>query len=201
MKDHNKTVNDLNLKTGDIVLFSGRCKVARTIKILTLSKWSHAGMIIDDPEHGILSYESTHNDRVPGIDIGRKTQGVQAVKLSDRLEGYEGDIAIMRIEGVEFSKEELDMLNIFRRESIGVKFEEDHVEIFLSMFKWIKNKGSFETRFCTENLGGAYVALGLLDESCDVHKITPADIAKKRIKLKKGFFSDPVLVKKFKGVL
>ena len=198
MKNHDKTVSDLNLKTGDIVLFSGRCKVARMIQVLTLCKWSHVGMIIDDPVYGICSYESTHNDNWPGLDIGRKTQGVQLVKLANRLEGYKGDIAIMRLNGVSLSEYDLQSLMLFRQESVGKPFENNFFEAFLSMFKWIKNKGDFDYRFCTEHVGGAWRAMDIISNTYDLHKITPADFRYRRVKMKRGRLGKPFIIKKYK---
>lgn len=197
MKEHNKTVNDLNLKTGDIVLFSGRCKVARTIQVLTLCKWSHAGVIIDDPVHGILSYESTHNDRVAGVFLGKKIKGVHAVPLAERLYGYKGDIAIMRLLDVELSQYDIDNLYQYIQESKGVEFENNILEAFLSMFKWINNKGDFKFRFCTENNGGVWRALDILSKKYKVHKLTPADFRYNRVKMKRGRLGEPFIVKKY----
>lgn len=192
--------NPLNLKTGDIVLYSGRCKVARTIQLLTWCKWSHVGMIIiDDNYDEPLVYESTHNDRVPGLDLGRRTQGVQVVKLSDRLFGYQGDMAIQKLSGCNITQLDLERFNYFRKESVGVLFEDDFFEAFLSMFKWIDSYADFTTRFCTEHVGGSWVALGLLPDNYNVHKLTPADFAKQRIQLTSGRLEAPILVKQFKG--
>ena len=188
-----------SLKTGDIILFSGRCKVARLIQLLTWCKWSHVGMIIVDDKYDTpLVYESTHNDRVPGLDLGRKTQGVQLVKLSDRLEGYKGDMALMRIQDCIVTKDNLDRLDLFRKESVGVLFENNIKEAFLSMFKWWPNTGDFTTRFCTEHFGGCFAALGLLDDNHDVHKITPADIAKQKLKLTSGKLDKLFLIKNYR---
>ena len=195
-------INPLNLKTGDIVLFSGRCKVARLIQLLTFCKWSHVGMIIIDDKYDTpLVYESTHNDRVAGLDLGKKTQGVQVVKLSDRLIGYKGDIAIMRLNACIITKSNLERFGNFRKESVGVLFESNIKEAFLSMFKWWPNVGDFTTRFCTEHIGGCWCALGLLPDDYDVHKLTPVDFAKRKIKLTTGRLEKPDLVKMYAKVL
>ncbi len=186
------------LETGDIILFSGRCKVARMIQVLTLCKWSHIGMIIKDENYDTpLVYEATHNDRVPGLDIGKKVKGVQVVKLTDRLEGYKGDMAVMRLKA-HITDWDYEMFQLFRKSSVGVPFEFNYFEAFLSMFKWVKNEGCFESRFCTEHIGGGYVALGLLDISYPIHKLTPADFARQRVKLVKGNLQEPQLIKRYK---
>jgi len=190
--------NPLDLKTGDIVLFSGRCRVARLIQVLTLCKWSHVGMIIiDDSYDAPLVYESTHNDRVPGLDLGRKTQGVQIVKLSDRLEGYGGDMALMRLHGVKFSDNELYQLEKMRREFIGAKFEESYREAFVAIFKPYKQEENLSTIFCSELTAQAYIELGILPLVPASNNYTPADFAKRRVKLLRGRLSKPFMVKKY----
>lgn len=154
-------------------------------------------MIIDDPVHGICSYESTHNDRWAGLDIGRKTQGVQIVPLAKRFEGYKGDIAIQRLVDVDITQYDLDRLNKFRKDSVGIPFEKYYFDAFLSMFKWIEKKSSLDFRFCSEHHGAAQVALGVLESSYPVHKITPADYAYRRVKLRKGSLGKPFVVRKY----
>ena len=39
-----------NLKTGDIVLFSGKGGISHGIKLVTNSKWSHVGMVLRLPD-------------------------------------------------------------------------------------------------------------------------------------------------------
>ena len=188
--------NPLKLKTGDIVLFSGRCKVARLIQLLTFCKWSHVGMIIIDKKYDTpLVYESTYNDRVKGLDLGKRTQGVQVVRLSDRLTGYKGDIAIMRLNACIITESNLERFDNFRKESVGVKFESSIKEAFLSMFKWWPNAGDFTTRFCTEHIGGSWCALGILPDDYNVHKLTPADFARRKIKMNSGRLEKPILMK------
>jgi pyrimidine operon attenuation protein/uracil phosphoribosyltransferase len=91
-----------NLQTGDIVLFSGRCLISNIIKLFTLCRWSHVGMIIiDDRYNEPLLYESTHNDSIPCIDLGFKTKGVQVVRLADRLKQYNGSVGVRRLRMTE----------------------------------------------------------------------------------------------------
>lgn len=191
-------IDNLNLKTGDIVLFSGRCKVARMIQVLTLCKWSHIGVIVNHPIDGICSYESTHNQNWPGLDIGRKTQGVQRVKLESRIETYPGDIAIMRLHDVTLSDFDLRSLDNFIEMSVGVPFENNYIEAFLSMFKFLRNKGDFNYRFCSEHVGGVWSVLNILGLDHDLHKLTPADFAKRKIKMKRGRLGKPFVIKKHK---
>jgi hypothetical protein len=186
-----------DLKTGDIVLFSGRCRVARTIQLLTWCKWSHVGMIIIDPAHGVLCYESTHNDRVAGVYTGKRIKGVHAVPLSERFKGYKGDIAIQRLCDTNIIEYDLDRFFKLRKELEGTEFEKNFTEPFLSMFKSVKNVHSKIFIYCAELLGMSHVELGVLESNYPVHKITPADYAKGRVKLRVGYLDEPELFKKY----
>ena len=187
-----------SLKTGDIVLFSGRCRVARTIQVLTLCKWSHVGMIIIDENYDTpLVYESTHNDRVPGLDLGEKTKGVQIVKLTDRLEGYKGDMAIMRLMDNNFNDCSLTRLDSMRKNFKGKPFEKNIKQAFMSMFKWYRLEKDITSLFCSELTAQAYIELGVLPLMPASNNYTPADFAKGRVNLLNGKLSKPFIVKKY----
>ena len=52
------------LKTGDVLLFSGQGAISEGIKFFTISKWSHVGLVYRfdgplDPEGSIFCWEST----------------------------------------------------------------------------------------------------------------------------------------------
>lgn len=196
MSKHKEAVKSLNLKTGDIVLFSGRCKVARLIQILTLCRWSHVGMVIIDGNYDTpLVYESTHNDRVPGLDIKKRTQGVQVVKLTDRLKGYHGEMAVMRLLDNEFNDVSLRRLDSLRKEFKGKPFEKNIRQAFMSMFKWYRLEKDITSLFCSELVAQCYIELGLLDIHPSSNNYTPADFARKRLKLLSGHLSDPFIIK------
>ncbi len=83
--------------TGDILLFSGDTWAARTVKWSTRSPWSHVALLIHEPELAPepLVWEATRcsplQDIRQGVCIG---DGVQLVRLRDKLAHYPGRIAL-----------------------------------------------------------------------------------------------------------
>lgn len=90
------------LKTGDLVLFSGRTLSSRLVRIFTGSRWSHIGMVVRLPDMPgtPLLWEATRPSKVRDIFRGMPADGVQLVPLDDRVLSYEGHVAIRRLQGV-----------------------------------------------------------------------------------------------------
>ncbi len=88
--------------TGDILLFSGDTWAARTVKWTTCSIWSHVALLIHEPELASepLVWEATRcsplQDIRHGVCIG---DGVQLVRLRDKLAHYPGRIMLRRWRG------------------------------------------------------------------------------------------------------
>lgn len=91
------------LRTGDLVLFSGRTLAARLVQAWTGSYWSHVGIVIRLPEYGHapLLWEVTRASCVADIRHGELLDGVQLVLLADKLASYPGEVAVRRLIGIE----------------------------------------------------------------------------------------------------
>lgn len=87
------------LKTGDIVLFSGRSVAARVVQFFTGSPWSHVGIIICSEElpGQPLLWEATRLSKVRDVRCGQPADGVQLVSLQERLASYDGVVAFRRL--------------------------------------------------------------------------------------------------------
>ena len=100
-------LNDLNLDTGDIILFNGCNNIlSYTIECLTWSKYSHCGMVLKNPrsiglniEDGLYMIESGY-DSVPDVETGRKKFGVELVRLGDCLKKYTGYVYVVKLDFV-----------------------------------------------------------------------------------------------------
>lgn len=68
------------LRTGDIVLFSGKSAVSNIIKLFSGGKWSHVGMvlIVEEFDRMVLLWESTTLSNIPDIESRAPTKGVQS---------------------------------------------------------------------------------------------------------------------------
>lgn len=81
------------LKTGDLVLFSGRYQMSKIVEKLEGSKWSHVAMVLrldgyDEP----LLYEATALTNLPNLINGQTVTGPKVVNLKKRLETYGSDV-------------------------------------------------------------------------------------------------------------
>lgn len=185
------------MKTGDIVLFSGQCFVSRLIKLLTRSEWSHVGMIVIDSKYDFpLIYESTHNNKLIGLDIGRRNKGVQLVPFHERLASYQGKVAIRHLYNVDLSENDIYKLRLLRYEVQGRQFETNIKEMFLSLFKNIKVRENLTTLFCSELIAQAYMELSLLPDNLPSNKYTPVFFSSKnKSRLLRGFLGKEIMIK------
>ena len=123
------------LKTGDLVLFSGKGAFSDIIKYGTLSKWSHIGMILRIPEYDFLTvWESTTLSDVVDLESGTPRKGVQLVPLSDRVQKYSGDISVRKLQGAELPVNSLEDLMELRKELKGKRYERSKMELFRSAY-------------------------------------------------------------------
>lgn len=177
------------LKTGDILLFSGKGGISEGIKFFTLSKWSHVGMIyrFDDPRDAkgsIFCWESTTLSNLEDADTGKLTKGVQRVELSERLErcfasGY--DICVRPL-AKSLTEEMIRTLNDFRHEVSGRPYEKDKIELLKAAYDGIfgDNKEDLSSLFCSELVAEAYQRMGLLTQKTPSNEYTPKDFSSEK---------------------
>lgn len=165
----------MKYRTGDLILFSGRCKIAWLIRLITWGRWSHVGVVIaDDPKYNFpLLYEATHDNTITGLDIGRKTIGVQVVPLDERIKAYNGDIAIRRVKNPCYTNRH--KARLYRMEHVGVGFESSIVQILAAAwaFKWLRQGECLDELFCTEHVAQYLKELGWLDSEIPSNHYCP----------------------------
>lgn len=182
-----------DLKTGDVVLFSGRGLFSLGIRIGTGSKWSHVGMILrlDDFDFVCL-WESTTLSNIADLSTGQRTKGVQLVGMMDRIKDYEGEISIRQLRGVELNKDQVGVLRQFRHELKGRPYEQDRWELLHSASPFT-NREDLSSIFCSELVAETYQRLGLLDKSKPSNEYTPADFGESRdLILKSGYLDEEI---------
>ncbi len=185
------------LKTGDIILFSGKGGISDGIKFFTVSKWSHVGMVyrLDnplDPESSMFCWESTTLSDIKDADTGKLTKGVQRVELSERLErcfskGYEISVRLL---SETLTDDMILALNNFRHEVSGRPYEKDKIELLKAAYEGVlgDNKEDLSSLFCSELLAEAYQNMGLLTEKVPSNEYTPNDFSTERsLKLELGY--------------
>ena len=187
------------LKTGDVILFSGKGGISAGIKWATLSRWSHVGMIVVLPEYDFVTvWESTTLSSLVDLDTNVPHKGVQLVPLSSRIEGYGGDVAVRQLDGVTFDIEDVKKLMALRRELAAKDYEQNKIELIKAAYDGPlgRNAEDLSSLFCSELVAEAYQRLGLISEDKPSNEYTPADFSeKKQLTLLNGMLGKEVLLK------
>jgi hypothetical protein len=162
---------------GDILLFSGRGPVSWLIRVLTLSPYSHVGIVSDvskvslgkfdwvsmfvlqEWKDGLRLFESTSLDDVPCEITGKRIAGTQAHRVEDTVKRYRGRVWRMRLNTeYKLSVRESWSLTEHLLESIGKIYDTENAA--LSGTRWIKgcsfNPDNRNAMYCVE-----YAADGL----------------------------------------
>ncbi len=171
-----------SLRTGDIILFSGKGTISRTIQMFTRSKWSHVGMAIRSEEWDmLLSWESTTLSKLKDIQSDTARQGVQLVPLSERIRTYDGDIGIRQLGDHDTKPSYMkEQLMKFRQEVRGRPYEQNKLELIKSAYDgpFGHNEEDLSSIFCSELVAEAYQRMGFLSEHMSSNEYTPADFGR-----------------------
>jgi len=168
-----------NLKTGDIVLFSGNSLISSGIKIVTSSVWSHVGMILKIPQYDmVFVWESTTLTKLADAIDGKTKQGVQLVLLSDRVDTYDGIMSVRHL-SKEVSEHSVFELMKFRQTVKNRPYEESKIELIKSAYDgWLgDNDEDLSSLFCSELVAEAYQRMKLVSEKLPSNEYTPADFS------------------------
>jgi hypothetical protein len=184
-----------SLKTGDIVLFSGKGGVSDWIKLFTSSTWSHVGMVLRLPQLDmVLLWESTTLSDLVDIETGKARKGVQLVPFSERMRMYSGDVAVRHLSQPLTSPMEKALMK-FRKKASRLKYEQSKVELIKSAWDgpFGSNKENLSSVFCSELVAESYQQMGLLTEppkGWPSNEYTPRDFStesRQPLTLHKGY--------------
>lgn len=182
------------LKTGDLVLFSGASFFSSVIKWAVGGKWSHVGVVVRLPSlpERVLLWESTTLADLPDVETGRAAAGVQLVYLSDRLASYAGEFKLRALDK-PVTPEMEGALARRRAQLSGRPYEADELELFNAAFDaWFPQleRERLHSLFCSELVAEAYQAMGLLPEPPQgppSNEYTPHDFARRGARLLRGY--------------
>jgi hypothetical protein len=183
-----------DLKTGDLVLFSGATFSSRVIRWAIGGKWSHVGMVVRSPAlpGRVLLWEATTLADLPDLETGRAVRGVQLVALSERLARYAGAFTLRALDQPVTAEME-EALRRRRAELAGRPYEQGKLELFHAAFDgWLaeRKRERLHSLFCSELVAEAYQAMGLLPEppaGPPSNEYTPRDFARRRRRLQRGY--------------
>lgn len=176
-----------SLKTGDLVIFSGKSALSSIIKLFSGGKWSHVGMVLRLPEFDnmILLWESTTLSNITDIETHAATKGVQLVPLSQRINSYDGEINIRQLDK-PVTAEMFHALAECRRMLSGKPYEKNELELIRAAYDGIGGASHGEdlsSVFCSELVAEAYQAMGLLPEypqGLPSNEYTPMDFSSRK---------------------
>ena len=170
-----------NLKTGDIVLFSGMGRISDLIKFFSGSKWSHIGLVVkSDDIDMVLLWESTSLNSVNDIESGTAKNGVQLVALSERIAKYDGEISVRHFQS-EITQDMRNALKQFRKESKNKPYEKSRLELAFSLIDvgWFtNNEEDFSSMFCSELVAEALEKMGIMNGDLPANEFIPKDFFK-----------------------
>ena len=152
------------LKTGDVLLFSGKGFVSWLIKLATFSQYSHVGMVYVIGR-GVYCWEST--------SISKHRDGVQISLLSNRLLSYKGTVSVRRLE-TNRDSDFYNSLEDFRQQVKGRKYEQNIWELMGAALPW-RNTVNLVTIFCSELVAAAWQRMKVLKDDKPSNEYTPAD--------------------------
>lgn len=166
-----------DLKTGDIVLFSGRGLFSSVVKFATTSPWSHIGVIIRDKTGELYLWHST-NEEVDGVNdefSGEPKKGAQLNQLDIFLSKYKGEFAVRMLnKEIPITSELLDYLEETSEKGYETNIDE-MANASLNGLLCGRRYGSSYELFCSEAVADFYIKCGLIDpdEIGDPSTLTP----------------------------
>lgn len=84
----------INIRPGDVVLFSGRTPIHQLVQRLTKGSWTQVGLVLSLPNcNELLLMEATSIPVCPDTDTGSYSPGVRTVQLEARLSNFSGTAA------------------------------------------------------------------------------------------------------------
>jgi hypothetical protein len=156
------------IRTGDIILFSGKSAISLSIKLMVQSKWSYIGMALRLPQvDTIFIWEASPLLKLEDAIEGRSYRAVRLVELGDRLNNYRGDISIRHLIGIDID-ENMEMkkhLINFRKEIRHRPYEKVKLDLMREALgsPLDETRGDFAHFFSSELIAEAYQRIGLLD--------------------------------------
>lgn len=182
------------LQTGDIVLFSGNTLAAKTVRWFTASRWSHVGLILRHPAWGNepLLWEATRASPLKDLATGSMADGVQLVKLADKVAAYPGQVVVRCWRDLGERPGPDQVSAVFERyHSLPYR---DYVR--RNVHRWLGDPERERTKgtFCSEFVAEVLQAWGLVCPGRPVSRFVPADFAEERrpLPVRQGRLAEPV---------
>lgn len=175
-----------SLKTGDIVLFSGRYSMSKLVEKLEHSRWSHVAMVVRLPEYDEpLLYEATALTNLEDLYFHDHITGPKIVNLLDRLKTYGQDVkpyepptyAIRRL-SEPLPEEAVNTIKGILKDLHGLPNPDEKrmiFEVLVGRYLWIPTRMKDIT--CSAFIAYTYKKLGLLKSLKPINGYMPKDFS------------------------
>lgn len=163
-------------KTGDVILVSGNSPFSKIIKLGTMSKWTHVGMVIKlkvpikllngtilGPEKPyILHSTADYMVGIPDLLEGRVSPGVQLNDLEDVLYYDEDKVYVRQIQGVELNVNY--RVQKYMEDKKNTPYERNLIELINSAVG-LNLEADDSSLFCSELVAELYYQFQVADEN------------------------------------
>jgi hypothetical protein len=173
------------IKSGDVIAFSGNEGFSKLIKWASGSMFSHVGIVLNTNLSGelggsVLIVESTVETRVQDATNSEVIKGVQLHWLSKRILMYDGAVWWVPLKQ-PLPQEGLEKMQSWLRQTNNQRVPYDYVQVMgagLDMFErlGITNRTSLSTLFCSELVTKALQTAGIVDSALNPSEQTPNDV-------------------------
>ena len=175
------------MKTGDVIAFSGKGRVSQIIKWKTGSQFSHVGIVLDSDMqggvgHAVMLIESTSLKSIPDAVHNDIIKGVQIHFLSRRLESYDGKAWWMPLKN-ELDDFDKNKMQKWLRKKHYERTAYDSFQAIgagadlFDMVLGIENEPDFSSLFCSELVTKALQVGGVVSDDINPSEQTPEDVA------------------------
>ncbi|KGD66258.1 hypothetical protein Y5S_00730 [Alcanivorax nanhaiticus] len=188
------------LRTGDILLFSGRGFTSEVIRVFTRSPWSHIGMVVFLPEsREPLVLESTTLGESVDVRLGKPVAGVSLVSLSTKLKDYPGSVVLRRRHGPDLSDSQEKLLQRLLRRLMHRPYKNYLLCNAIDVLTAYQRKPDQRGWFCSELVAELYRRLGWLPRDTRSSTLVPGHFGSRHMRLLNGKLGQAQWLKRGKG--
>jgi hypothetical protein len=181
-----ESLESLDLKTGDIILFSGNQSGLYSIlpwlvRIFTHSNYSHIGMILKDPTFispelkGYYVWESSWEASADPQD-NKKKIGVQITPIEEIYKSFKDSVITIR-KPTSYDSFTDDTLKKIHKEVYGKPYDMVPIDWLEAFFRKDIHPQKTDRFWCSALVGYIYTVCGILKSSTDWSILRPSDFS------------------------
>ena len=175
-------MNISDLQTGDMILFNGNYFLSRIIEYITGSIYSHAAIIIKNPNFLGEQYQGTYiidsgYENKKDVENNRYKFGVQLTNFEELLKNYNGKIYVRKL-NCERNQQFYQKIIDFHSDVHNLPYDTNPIDWFKAKFNIdIGNIQKKNTFWCSALVSYFYVKLGFLNNNIPWTLIKPQDLS------------------------